>query len=90
MPTLHLFPLKGSDWIVAGLKCNQINTEAHRIFDSISRSEQVIVEHVNCFIKKCATLSKQHKFNHGNEKLVACVFIVCGWYNRKRELGYFN
>jgi len=34
----------GVRWMVAGYKTNQLNTEEKRIFDRISRSEQVLVE----------------------------------------------
>ncbi len=69
------------NYCVAGFKSNQVTTPAHKIFDGISRSEQVIVEHVNSFIKQVAVLSKTSKFCHKLPFLVNCVFIVCGWYN---------
>ena len=71
----------GVPYIVTGLKNNQLITQARKEFDRISRSEQVIVEHVNNFIKKCNTLSKQSKFTHSKELLIGCVLICCGWYN---------
>eukprot|EP01121_Diplochlamys_sp_Union-15-3_P015606 TRINITY_DN5200_c0_g1_i4.p1 TRINITY_DN5200_c0_g1~~TRINITY_DN5200_c0_g1_i4.p1 ORF type:complete len:169 (+),score=13.50 TRINITY_DN5200_c0_g1_i4:324-830(+) len=73
----------GVPYVISGLRVNQINSSAHSKFDMVTRSEQVIVEHVNCFIKKCAVLSKQCKFIHMPELLVACVFIICGWYNKR-------
>jgi hypothetical protein len=80
---------QGLSWVVPGFKPSHVNTRAEEVFDDISRTEQAPIEHVNNFIKKSATISKLGKFIHGHEKLAACVFIVCGWYNRKREMGYF-
>jgi len=72
---------QGVDYVVAGLKSNQVKTQAHFEFDRITRSEQVVVEHVNNFVKKQRTLSKGVQFIHCRSHLVACVFIVAGWYN---------
>jgi hypothetical protein len=71
----------GVPWVVAGFKTNQLKTPEARRFDTISRAEQAQVEHVNNFIKKCQVLSKTNMFRQGREKHVACVFIVCGWFN---------
>jgi len=71
----------GVPYVVSGLKFNQLNSDERREFDLISRSEQVIIEHVNSFIKSCKVLSKKNQFIHGRDKHISCVFIVCGWYN---------
>lgn len=68
-------------YVVSRLKFNQLNSDERREFDRISRSEQVIIEHVNSFIKSCKVLSKKNQFIHGRDKHIASVFIVCGWYN---------
>jgi hypothetical protein len=71
----------GVQYVVAGLKANQISHAGHRHFDRISRSEQVLIEHVNNFIKKCKSVSKKNTFLHTRQHLSASVFIICGWYN---------
>jgi hypothetical protein len=81
----------GVPWVVAGLKCNQVHTQEEAFFDMVSRSEQAKVEHVNSFIKKCKILSKSNQFHHNREKHIACVFIVCGWFNwMKQNFGKFE
>jgi hypothetical protein len=81
----------GVSWVVAGLKTNQLKSPSHVEFDRISRSEQSIVEHVNGFIKTCKVLSKSHQFVHSREKHVACIIIVCGWFNWiKLHFGKFE
>jgi hypothetical protein len=82
---------QGVNWIVAGFKTSQLTSPAHQVFDQISRSEQAMVEHINNFIKKCAVLDKTTKFIHSDHsKLVACVFIVCGWYNFRKINGHYS
>jgi len=71
----------GVDYIVSGLKYNQLKTPAHKEFDRISRSEQVKIEHVNNFVKKCKTLSKTGQFIHRKELLCGCVIVSVGLYN---------
>lgn len=75
----------GVPYVVAGFKSNQVHTEADRTFDRISRSEQVVVEHVNAFLKQVEVLSKRSKFEHEISMLVSAVFIVCGWYNFSKQ-----
>jgi len=77
------------DWVVAGFRPSQVKSLGKQIFDKQSRKEQIIIEHVNCFIKKCATLSRENKFIHGHDKLIACVISVCGWYNYKKLNGHY-
>ena len=72
---------EGVPYVVSGLKTNQLNSPERISFDAISRNEQVRVEHVNNFIKSCKVLSKRNQFYHSKEMHIACVFIVCGWYN---------
>jgi len=81
----------GVPYVVSGFKISQLNNDDKKCFDRITRNEQVIVEHVNLFIKSCKCLSKRNQFVHGREKHVMCVFIVCGWYNWiKYTFGKFN
>lgn len=81
----------GVPYVVSGLKFNQLNSDEKREFDRVSRSEQVIIEHVNSFIKSCKVLSKKNQFIHGRDKHISCVFIVCGWYNwMKRNFNKFD
>jgi hypothetical protein len=94
-PTGNKFALadpgyNGVDYVVAGFKAKQVRTEAEKVFDRISRSEQVAIEHINNFIKKSSTLSKLNKFHHGIDKLVPCVFIICGWYNMRLSEGCYS
>ena len=78
-------------YVVAGFKTNQLNSVAARTFDSITRTEQVVVEHVNQFVKSCKVLSKKVKFTHSRAKHILCVYIVCGWYNwMKKTFGKFS
>ena len=72
----------GNSNIVAGLK--KVSTEGEVIFDRISRSEQVVVEHVNDFVKNSVALDKNTKFRHSPDKLIYSVFIMSGIYNWKR------
>jgi len=71
----------GVCYVVSGLKTNMINCEADLKFDSITRSEQIIIEHVNGFLKKFEVLSKQSVFIHDPKLLSGCVLLLCGWYN---------
>lgn len=75
----------GVDYIVAGYKTNQLNYPGRREFDRISRSEQVKIEHVNNFVKKCRCLSKGHTFVHKHDQLSGLVLVAAGWYNYMRE-----
>ncbi len=82
---------QGVDYVVSGLKNNQIKSLAEKKFDKLSRSEQVIVEHVNNFIKKCVSINKSDVFKHSRVHLTACVHICCGLYNWMLEnLGKVN
>lgn len=81
----------GVDYVVSGFKSNQLANPQCREFDIVSRSEQVIIEHVNNFIKSCRVLSKSNQFHHSREKHISCVFIVSGWYNwMKQKFGKFS
>jgi hypothetical protein len=71
----------GVPFVVAGLKSNQVSSISHQVFDRISRSEQVIVEHVNRHIKQFTVLSKHQAFTHQRQLHVGSVFLICGWYN---------
>jgi hypothetical protein len=54
-----------------------------------SRIEQKKIEHVNCFIKQCCSISKEKVFIHGPDLLIACVAVCCGMYNFKKLKGYY-
>ena len=75
----------GVPYVVAGFKSNQLKSSDHLEFDRISRNEQVLIEHVNRFIKDCKVLSKKAVFKHSRALHVACVITFCGWYNWKKE-----
>lgn len=79
----------GVDFCVGGFKSNQITSLEHEVFDSISRTEQVIVENVNSFIKKARSISDENTFIHSKEKHAACVLICCGLYNMRRLCGEY-
>lgn len=68
-------------FVVCGFTSNLVNSDERRTFDTVSREEQKVVEHVNNFIKKCKVLSKRNQFIHSRDMHVCCVFLVCGWYN---------
>ena len=38
--------------VVAGFKQRELNTRGRKMFDKISGNEQVIIENVNCWVKK--------------------------------------
>ncbi len=50
----------GVDNVVSGFKSNQLVSDGCRKFDAVSRSEQVVIEHVNKHIKNCRVLSKSN------------------------------
>ena len=71
---------------VAGFKNAHLpKTPEHKKFDQVSRQEQIVIEHVNCWLKKSKTVDKETKFRHSRSKLILCVFIVCGLYNYKKQ-----
>lgn len=71
----------GVSYVVSGLKCNQIHNAAQKHFDRLSRSEQVAIEHVNNFVKKCKILSDGRQFIHATEVLSGCLLVGAGFYN---------
>lgn len=81
----------GVPYVVAGLKSNQLKSPRDFDFDTVSRSEQVLVEHVNSFLKGCKVLSKKVTFKHTRTLHIACVVICCGWFNMmKVKFGAFE
>jgi len=81
----------GVPYVVAGLKSNQLKTKEQQHFDFISRKEQILIEHVNRFIKQWKVLSKRVVFKHSRVLHVSCVMISCGWYNMmKTKYGMFS
>jgi len=81
----------GVDYVVSGFKSNQLNTEERLKFDRVSRTEQVLIEHVNAHFKGCKSLSKRIVFHHKVDKHVTIVLLVCGWYNWiKSTYGKFS
>ena len=81
---------QGVSYCVAGYKPVHIKTDQQRVFDTITRKEQVVVEHVNCFIKKCKSLTKEGRFIHSPETLAGIAIVVCGWYNWRKRCGFVN
>jgi hypothetical protein len=47
--------------------------------------EQVLIKHVNRFVKECKVLSKKVAFKHSRLQHVMCVMICCGLYNMKKQ-----
>jgi hypothetical protein len=81
----------GSENVISGLKSNQVKSVGQIMFDRISRQEQVCIEAVNGFIKKCVSISKTHQFTHSRWHLTCCVFICCGLYNfMKKNFGKYT
>jgi hypothetical protein len=81
----------GVPYVVAGLKSNQLKTTEDFDFDTTPRSEQVLVEHVNSFLKSCKVLSKKVAFKHSRTLHISCVVICCGWFNiMKVKFGAFG
>lgn len=81
----------GVPYVVAGLKSNQVKSTNDLDFDSTSRSEQVLIEHVNSFLKSCKVLSKKVAFKHSRVLHVSCIVICCGWFNMmKLKWGAFE
>lgn len=78
--------------VVSGYRnCDLPKTDGHKKFDRIGRHEQIVVEHINCWIKQSITLDKSTKFRHSRALQVMAIFIVCGIYNYKKLHGYnFN
>ena len=67
---------EGNSNVVAGLK--RPRNKAEKLFDQISRSEQVVVEHVNAWIKN-ASVGQKHKIQELARQIGAkCIY--CLWY----------
>ena len=79
----------GVDWVVCGLRYKQKNSDGAFLFDKISRSEQVLIENVNKFLKDCKSINKDCAFFHGRKKLLYCIITAIGLYNKKLDWGYF-
>ncbi len=60
-----------------------------KMYDRITRREQVLIENVNSYLKQCRSINKEDTFRHNESKLVACVIIGIGLYNMKRSWGYY-
>lgn len=80
----------GVGYVVSGYKSCEVKSIGQKVFDKITRSEQVRIENINKFIKDCRSVNKQDSFRHGEGKLVACVAISIGLYNFKKMHGYFS
>lgn len=76
----------GVSYVVAGYKTNQLKSPAHKEFDRVSRSEQVKIEHVNNFVKKCGCLSKGSTFHHNKATIPGLVLVATGWYNYMKDV----
>jgi hypothetical protein len=79
----------GVQFVVPGFQNCNVNSPSRRIFDKISRKEQII-ENVNKFFKDCRSINKLDTFMHGDHRLLACIFIAVGFYNMKRSWGYYQ
>ena len=88
--TLGDSAFSGTSTVIGSFKPSQVKTPQKRVFDRITRREQILIEHVNCWVKSSATLSRGSRFTHGEDKLNMCVFIVCGLYNMRRRSGSFQ
>jgi hypothetical protein len=75
----------GVPYVVSGFKTNQLTSLPRIQFDRISRSEQVAIEHINNFVKKCNILSKREQCIHSIETLSGCVLVGAGMYNYMRK-----
>ena len=80
----------GVSYVVPGFKSGSVKSWEQRVFDKISRSEQVLIENANKGIKECKSVNKQDTFRHGDHRLLACVFISIGLYNMKLDWGYYK
>ena len=74
------------DYVVAGLKANMVHDENCHQF--LTRTEQIVVEHVNSAIKTCRSLNTEFRHNHA--LLTGCVFVACGLYMWKKSLGHYT
>lgn len=81
---------QGSGYIVAGFGSSSVNSLGKEAFFIISKQEQRLIEHVNCFVKVCRSINKEDTFQHGEARLLACICISFGLYNLKRSWGYFR
>jgi len=75
------------NYVVTGLRCNQLLTDAHRKYDTITRYEQRRVEWVNNHFKRVKSVAKSTVYMHSRASQVSCIFIACGLYNWKKEHG---
>jgi hypothetical protein len=80
----------GVGYVVPGYKPSQVEYFAQQVFDKVTRKEKVLIESVNKFFKDFQSLNKLDTFRHSEEKLLACVIIVAGFYNLKRSWGYYK
>jgi hypothetical protein len=69
-------------YVTHGYRLNQLKTENIKIFDTISRREQKMVEHVNGHLKNFSTFRNCKKMEE--EKFIHIVFIAVGLYNFKK------
>jgi hypothetical protein len=76
----------GVPYVVADMKSNQLQMEDDYEFDKTSCHEQVVIEHLNSFLKHFSVLSKGKKFKHSRVVHVSYVVICCGWYNMMKTL----
>ncbi len=62
------------NYVVAGHKCNMVNTVGGREYTRVTKSEQIVVEHANNFFKSFRSLSTE--FRHGHSLLSGCLWYV--------------
>ena len=67
------------------------NHVAFRAFDihdderALIDEQRRVMQPVDAFIAQCRVLSRENRYKHSRDKHIACVFIVCGWYNWLRR-----
>lgn len=81
---------EGVSYVVAGYRPTEINSRERELYYLISKKEQVLIEHINCFFKKCKSVNKEDCFIDNQKRLLACIKISLGLYNYKRGLGYYH
>jgi len=77
-------------YAAGGFRSFELNTAGRRLFDKISRREQVFVENINKWIKDCRSINRQDVFIHRDPLLLCCIFAAVGLYNLKKRWGYYK
>jgi hypothetical protein len=77
--------------IIYGFMKNQLKTNAHKLFDKITRFEQKKIEHVNCFLEVYTILRGREKegFRHSIDVFASVFSLLCSIYNYKKLNNYY-